>query len=96
MKEIFFSTQAEQFKTLIRNALEEYHREIVLPHLHELARPPEKILLTRKEVAELLSIQVQTVDKYARKGLLQRHTIYGSTRFKRTQVLDAVHKNDLK
>jgi len=95
MNEIIFSIQAQQFKTLIRDALEEYYHEVILPSLHEINQPAEKILLTRNEVADLLGIRVQTVDKYARKGLLRRHTISGSTRFERNQVLDAVLKKEV-
>jgi excisionase family DNA binding protein len=50
----------------------------------EASRLPE--LLTRRQVADYLSISLTTVDTLARDGILRKHFIGGSPRFKREEV----------
>lgn len=42
--------------------------------------------LTRKEVAEYLSVSVGTVDGLVRQGVLPKHSVGGLVRFKRPEV----------
>lgn len=56
---------------------------------------PDK-LLTKKEAAELLSCATSTIDNYRRSGIIKRHYIGSSVRFKRTELLDAVKKMSTK
>lgn len=46
--------------------------------------------LTRKQVADYLACSIATVDNYARQGLLTKHYIGNTPRFKRDEVRAAL------
>ncbi len=80
---MFVSISIDELQTLIIdsvNACLKFH----LKKVKGKDELPE--LLTRKQVAAYLSVSLRTVDNLARDGLLQKHYILGSTRFKREEV----------
>ena len=80
---VLVSIPKDELQTLIIdsvNACLKFH----LPKLEEKETLPE--LLTRQQVADYLSISLTTVDTLARDGLLKKHYIAGSPRFKREEV----------
>lgn len=79
---VFVSMQKDELKTLIIdsvNACLKFH----LP-TEDKEELPE--LMTRKQVAEYLSVSLTTVDTLAKDGILHKHYIAGSPRFKREEV----------
>lgn len=77
--EDFFARLETTLEQKISEKLEALHQE------GEASQLPE--LLTRKQVADYLSISLTTVDTLARDGLLKKHYIAGRPRFKRKEVL---------
>lgn len=80
---VLVSIPKDELQTLIIdsvNACLKFH----LPKLEDKEVLPE--LLTRQQVADYLSISLTTVDTLARDGLLKKHYISGSPRFKREEV----------
>jgi len=58
----------------------------------------EKLLLTRKDVAQLLNISLPTLTKYVKKGLVPAHRLGSRILFNKIEVLNSmnkVQKNDL-
>ena len=47
----------------------------------------ENELLTKQEAAKLLKVSVSTIENYGRSGMLEKHYIGRSVRFKRKDVL---------
>lgn len=83
---VLLSIPKDELETLIINSVNaclKFH----LPKQEEAAALPE--LLTRKQVAEYLSISLTTVDTLARDGILKKHFVGGSPRFKRNEVRTA-------
>jgi excisionase family DNA binding protein len=52
--------------------------------------------VTRKDVSEILSISIVTVDDWTRKGILTAYRIGNQKRFKRSEVENALTKIDKK
>ena len=46
-------------------------------------------LLSRKQAGEMIGITVTTIDRYTREGLLKKHHIGNSVKFKKAEVLKA-------
>lgn len=61
-------------------------------------QPEEKIpkeqndYLTKKEAAKFLSCSVSTIDNYRRAGVIKRHNVGSSVRFKRSELIAAVNQ----
>ena len=53
-------------------------------------QPEAKELLTRKETAELLSVNIATIWRWTNAGILIQYGISGRTYYKRSEVLEAV------
>lgn len=70
-------------------------KHVTLPKLLALKtnEPEPSEFLTKKEAATLLSCSPSTIDNYRRSGILKRHYIGSSVRFKRAELLSIVeHK----
>lgn len=75
----FFARLETTLEQKISEKLKAFHQK------EEGTTLPE--LLTRKQVAEYLSISLTTVDVLARDGILKKHYITGSPRFKREEIM---------
>lgn len=53
-------------------------------------QPEVKDLLTRKETAELLQVNIATIWRWTNSGKLNQYGIGGRTYYKRSEVLEAV------
>ena len=87
MREILFSG-------LDKGELEELIKKCVNACLQENGRgqaeeqpKDENELLTKQEAAKLLKVSVSTIENYGRSGMLEKHYIGRSVRFKRRDVL---------
>ena len=87
MREILFSG-------LDKGELEELIKKCVNACLQENGRGQAKEqpkdgdeLLTKQEAAKLLKVSVSTIENYGRSGMLEKHYIGRSVRFKRRDVL---------
>lgn len=61
----------------------------IISQKHE-PQPEAKELLTRKETAELLSVNIATIWRWTNAGKLIQYGISGRTYYKRSEVLEAV------
>jgi len=80
---VLVSIPKDELQTLIIdsvNACLKFH----LPKPEGKEELPE--LLTRQQVADYLSVSLKTVDNLTKDGLLKKHYIAGSPRFKRKEV----------
>ena len=62
----------------------------------KVKQQPETVLLTRKEVAELLNISLPTLWAWTNKDLLQAYRIGNKIRYKKSEVLNALQRINLK
>ncbi len=68
-----------------------------LIQLQQSVKPPQKTtLLTRKDVAELLSISLPTLHSWTKKELLISYRIGNKVRYKQEEVLQALQNINLK
>lgn len=80
---LLVSIPKDELQTLIIDSVKaclKFH----LPNLNKEEQLPE--WLTRKQVAEYLSVSIKTVDNIVKDGHLKKYSFAGSTRFKRADV----------
>ncbi|MGI0105664.1 helix-turn-helix domain-containing protein [Salinimicrobium sp. WS361] len=74
--------------------LQEIISAVVKPHLEELKKefqPKEPTeLLTRKEVSELLKVNLTTVHFWSKSGKLKRHGIGNRVYYKRSEIEESL------
>lgn len=81
-------TDTEGLKKIIQDAVKE-----VFNSSKENFKPKEPTLwITRKEVGEILSISLVSVDIWTKKGILTAYRIGNKKRFKRNEVESALTK----
>lgn len=57
---------------------------------HEPPQPEVRDLLTRKETADLLNVNLATLWRYTKSGKLTNYGIGGRTYYKRSEVMESV------
>ncbi len=87
MGETFIIIRPDELKKLIR---EEVRQERERISLIEKEKQAESEWLTRKEVKDIFNVSLGTVDNLSRDGVLKKHYLGGSPRFKREEVLEAL------
>ncbi len=80
------NTTPEKFKAEILNGVREMLSEFILES------NSEDKLLTRKEVAKLLSISLPTLRSYVKRGLLKEHRIGARVLYKKSEVIESFVK----
>ncbi len=89
MGETFIIIRPDELKKLIR---EEVRQEQERISLIEKEKQAESEWLTRKEVKDIFNVSLGTVDNLSRDGVLKKHYLGGSPRFKREEVLGALER----
>jgi excisionase family DNA binding protein len=89
MSEKFIVTNYDQSEliSLIREAFREELKESLNQQEREI---DYNVLLSRKEVAELLNVSLVTVSKYQRAGKLQYYRIARHVYFKKGEIMKAL------
>lgn len=81
----------------LRNLISQVVREEIQTHIPTPSEPfseyPE--LLTRQQTAQLLGIALATIDNWTASGRLRKYRIGSAVRFKKIEVLDALHSSRL-
>ncbi len=85
----FLATSPEELKTMLFEALKPYLNDILNK------KPVENdgdILLTREETAELLSINLSTLWKFTKTGVLKAYSLPSTSRvyYKKSEVLTSI------
>lgn len=73
--------------TLIERIAE---RTVEILNQKQAPQPEAKDLLTRKETAELLQVNIATIWRWTNSGKLNQYGIGGRTYYKRSEVLESV------
>ena len=84
----------EEFLIKIDTLLSERINE--LTHILRKSKYEGKPYLTGKEVDRMLSITPPTRYEWEKKGLFSRYKVSGRTRYKRTEIVDALIKQERK
>ena len=82
---IFHSTTREELKQLLEEAVKVQLEKHLSKEEEEDSR-----LLTRKEVAEILSISLPTLNTYTKKGIIQATRLGSMVRYRRFDVDNAL------
>ncbi len=77
-----FNISPEQFKSDILQGIE----ELISKHIKE--NNSQDKLLTRQEVAELLSISLPTLRSYVKRGLIKENRIGSRVLYKKSDVIE--------
>jgi len=91
-KIVLISLPIEELKEIIGQVVEEKLREFGSSLSHKM--PPEKELLTRQEVCQMLQINSVTLWRYAREGRLKQHRVGRKVFFLAEEVREALMKED--
>jgi excisionase family DNA binding protein len=78
---ILHSTPISDLRLMIGEVVRE-QLEILIPK----SEPQEQFYLTRNEAATKLRVTLSTVDKYAKRGIIQSYRIGGRIRFKSSEI----------
>jgi excisionase family DNA binding protein len=76
---------SDAFSFVVRNIVQEEIKRALDKQKEPLSDYPD--LLTRKQVAEILSVSLGTVENYTKYGYLNKHKFNKSVRFKKSEVL---------
>jgi len=66
--------------------------EETLKDLGKKTAPQENNILTRKDLAKLLSVSIPTIHNWANSGIITAYKIGNQTRFKKDETLKALKK----
>ena len=80
----------EELQDQIRNELRGFETSLISKLKEEFQPKKPEEYLTRNEVAELLKINVNTVDRWSRDGKLKRYGIGDRIFYKRSEVESSI------
>jgi len=58
-----------------------------------LEKPPNRVIMTKHEVAELLQVTPRTLQSWRDKGILGYHKVGGTILYKESDVMEMLAKN---
>ena len=88
MAQVIFSIPESEFKNLIRDAVLNAISEVTPQHQEKESTE----LLTRNETAKYLGVSLPTLNDWTKTGKVKGYRIGGRVRYKKVDVLNALHQ----
>lgn len=83
---------SEEFENRIDSKLDRMRNSIITELKNEFKPKIPEEFLTRNEVAQLLKVNVNTVDRWSKEGQLRRYGLGNKIFFKRSEVEESIQK----
>lgn len=83
---------SEEFESRIDSKLDRMRNAIITELKNEFKPKIPEEFLTRNEVAQLLKVNVNTVDRWSKEGQLRRYGLGNKIFFKRSEVEESIQK----